>query len=232
MAYLLVYEGDSLSVQAQGGGTALPAHVAPHLTDPAANTYQRAVAGNTITNMIAQAPTDVDPLFDATRQNVLNMWGGTNDLADGDTAATAYNRLVTYCQARKTSNPWWDIAVGTLIARHVPTWTVTQTSTFEAARLSFNASVRANYRSFAEALSDQGADPIMGQAAQADNTTYFFDGTHPTDAGREIESVYVAGAVNYLRLLDAGRPYTATGAKSRWRVLYGGVPVEAASRVA
>src|SRR4030095_11344421 len=65
---------------------------------------------------------------------ILTVWLGTNDIAlDGDRATTAYNQLVSYCQARRAVG--WRLIVATMLPR---------TGT-DAARATFNTNIRSNY---------------------------------------------------------------------------------------
>ena len=123
--------------------------------------------------------------------DILILMGGVNDiLNDGDDPPTLENYIQTYVGDRKAAG--YKVIVNTIMPFN-------QTGSFETNREAVNAWLRANWRSFADGLSDLTTDPNMGQPGQATgNPTYYQDGLHPTDLGAEVLATHNAAAVNQL----------------------------------
>jgi hypothetical protein len=98
------------------------------------------VDGQTTAQMASDAATQIDPLYNTTNyaQNVLVAWEVTNDLYFGGDATNAYNRFVSYCQARRAAG--FKVVVLTVLPRSNGS---TPTS-FETSRQTINAQIRAN----------------------------------------------------------------------------------------
>jgi len=121
-----------------------------------------AVNGNRIDAAAADA-TQIDTVYNASiTKNILVVWLGTNDLANGVSAADAYNALVAYCQARQAAG--WSVIVCTCLPR--------SDVDIAAARATYNASITTNWATFADALANVAADPALDDAAD------FADGVH------------------------------------------------------
>lgn len=181
----VIFDGDSLT----GGNTGTaPAktytdRVLAALTG-ATDAYNLGISGQTVVQLAADASAQVDPLVDESlAQNVVVVWVGTNDLTNGDAAATVYANLVAYCQARQAAG--FEVVVLTALPRGA-------SAPFETARQTFNASIRTNWATFADALADVGADSTIGEPGDQNNTTYYSgDAIHMTAAGYAV----VAGLV-------------------------------------
>lgn len=139
-----------------------------------------AVSGKLLTAMATDAPTLVDAKFVAGIENICMIWGGTNDLAGSlsVTANSLYGTLVSYHDARHAAG--FKTVAFTILPRADSTAGI---STFETRRTDLNTLIRNNWRTFADALVDVANDPVMGAAGTSTNTTYYADGTHPTNAG-------------------------------------------------
>ena len=150
------------------------------------------VNGRPASTMISLAAKNIDPLYAASRsKNVVVMWGGGNDLDQGASAEEAYANIVTFCQARRSVG--FKVVVLTLLPR---TGYVREGTDYEANRGVINTSIRKNLASFADALADIGANPIIGAAgAQANLDYYQPDGTHPTRKGYSIVAGIVKDAI-------------------------------------
>jgi lysophospholipase L1-like esterase len=145
--------------------------------------------------MIAAATTSVDPrLSPLWPRNVLVIWGGTNDMNAGATGAATYANLVAYCNARRAAAgaAGLKIVVLTTIAR---TLTAISDAQFEIDRLAYNALIRANYATFADALVDIATDTHFDAPADTNDTTYYVDKTHLTVAGYAIVAAAVKVAL-------------------------------------
>ena len=189
---LVVVEGDSLS---QGVNTTSNAQEYPEIAYQGAsgaspyNYRNFAVSGSQISDLTNRAAL-VDALYSPLRaKNILYAWIGTNDMALGGLTPTqTYNALVTYCAARRAAG--WKVIVRTMIPR---------STLSDASRLSYNASIRAGWQTFADGLDDLGNDPILGQAGVQSNTNYYSaDQTHLTPAGYGIAATYASAAITKL----------------------------------
>lgn len=148
------------------------------------------------TDMIADAATDIDPLYSADNAaNILVVWEVTNHLklSPGATATEAYDALVSYCQARKAVG--WKVIVITVLPRE-------NDSTFNTKRESVNAWIRENWRSFADAIVDPGSDTRIGEFGDEANTSNYFDTIHLTTAGQRMIAEGVQTAV--LNIISGG----------------------------
>lgn len=178
-AGVLAVDGNSLT-QSRNGAVAMPANVMHDLGDPATLRFVNAgESGHTTTQMLTTALTLVDPLYKPGQVNVCLYWEGENDLYFGADAGTAFDHLRAYGQARQRVG--FTVVLLTLLPRGdlgVPV-------TYEADRAAVNALLRANWPTFADALVDVAADPIMGDPAQDAAGVYIsqIDHVHLTDAG-------------------------------------------------
>ena len=145
--------------------------------------------------LTGEAPTKIDPLFDPhLTQNVLIIFGGTNDLGGGhQSAETAYSKLTAYCRARKAAHPWRILVVTPPVAAYPRVYP----ADFDAQMVQYSALIRRNWRSFADGIVDVQADPRMGAPGAEHNPVYFSDRdfTHLTDAGYAIVGRDAAAAV-------------------------------------
>jgi len=177
----VVYDGNSIS--AGGALGAIPfSDIIDGLETVKVPYVNQAVSGKTTSQLIVDAPTKVDPLFDSTLvNNILVGWEGTNE--------PAYTNLPTYYSARQAVG-WENIAVTVLPNTENPS---------EVVRQATNASLRANYTTYAQALVDMGNDPVMGQAGQNSNTTYYNpDGTHQNTVGETVIANRIWPAIDAL----------------------------------
>lgn len=97
-------DGDS---QTSGVGlTTWETTIPGQLTASLGNTWgvtTYAVPASTTANAIDYATDRIDPFLSPGKTEVLSIWIGTNSLAAGDSAATVYAAIQTYCNARKAA---------------------------------------------------------------------------------------------------------------------------------
>ncbi|HZK58293.1 MAG TPA: SGNH/GDSL hydrolase family protein [Cryobacterium sp.] len=152
-----------------------------------------------IDSMIADAATQIDPLYDANRmQNVVVCWEGTNEIYFHDDGASAAAKLAYYCTTRKAAG--FKVVILTVLPRSgsgVP-------ADFETQRGICNTAIRANWRTYADALCDVAADPLIGDAGDEMNTTYYPDRVHLTKAGYGIIAAAVQGSLATIPALSDG----------------------------
>jgi lysophospholipase L1-like esterase len=152
------------------------------------------VGGQTTQMMAADASTQVDPLYSASRPaDILVCWEGTNDLILGTAppldARQAYRHLAAYCRARQRAG--FRVVICTVLPRG-------RSAAFYKARNALNAELRAHWSTFADALADVAADQSIGAAGAESDVTYYRDTVHLTAAGYAIVAGVVAHAVEPL----------------------------------
>ena len=159
--------------------------------------------------MSGEAPQKIDPLFDPElKQNVLIIFGGTNDLGGGHKSAeTAYADLISYCKARRAAHPWRILVVTPPVAAYPGVYP----ADFDAQMVKYGALIRRHWRFFADGIVDVGADARLGTPGAERNPTYFSDKdfTHLTDAGYAIIGHAAAQAVKALPAASIPAPLRA-----------------------
>ena len=148
--------------------------------------------------LTGEAPKKIDPLFDPTlSQNVLIIFGGTNDLGGGhQSAQAAFSKLTAYCRARKAAHPWRILVVTPPVAAYPGVYP----ADFDAQMVQYDALIRRNWRAFADGIVDVAADFRLGAPGAERNPAYFSarDFTHLTDAGYALVGQDAAAAVRRL----------------------------------
>jgi len=172
------------------------------LAQPLVQSANLGIGGQTTASMTANAPANVDPRFTNRNRRVVVLWGGANDLRVGENATTIYNRIKTYCQARKNAGE--TVIFMSLIP-------FASDPTIESVRISTNTILRADFAtatavtrvftgaSWADYMIDLGNDPNIGVAGSQLNTTYFqVDQVHLTNAGYAVVAGYAKDALNFI----------------------------------
>lgn len=121
-------------------------------------------------------------------QNILVMWGGSNDLFGITHPIEDIEAgLAQWCAARKTAHPDTKIVLGTYLPR---------AASKEADRQILNQWIRNNYATIADGLADMGNDANIGQAGQNKDLTYYIeDQVHLNADGYAIVAGIVWAAV-------------------------------------
>lgn len=148
---------------------------------------------DTVADMSGDAATEVDAFYDASAYGADNwcvLFGGTNDLYFGASAATTESRIQTYCEDRQAVG--FKVVVCTVLPRS----DAGTPAGFEADRQAVNTWLRANYESFADALADLAADTRIGDAGDEEDTTYYqADLVHPNATGAGVIAQIVYDAI-------------------------------------
>jgi lysophospholipase L1-like esterase len=197
---VIVTDGNSLTAGylASAPDKAYPARLA--LIDPfaadGATVTNKGIGGQTTQQMIDDATTDVDPLYNAGVKSVLVAWEMGNDLYFNADVSGAETRFASYCAARQAAG--WKVVVCNLPARDhsVTNGGVSPGGDSDAAyntkRLSLNTWLAANWATFADGFVDLAADA----AFTTFNSTYFnADRVHLTDAGYQKVADLVAPVI-------------------------------------
>ena len=179
----IAMEGDSLTV---GLGNRLCGAV------QTGNCINSGIVGRRVDEMIVTARTDIDNQVGTDGNDVLILWGGTNDLwqkyhsTDPATnAAAIYEQIKTFVAERR-ANGWDYIYVMTLPPMN-PTYVVGTDP--------LNGLIREN-QAGADGVLDVGADPRLANAF--DPAMRAADGIHFGDGGRAVVMEYVLGAIRGL----------------------------------
>jgi hypothetical protein len=194
----IVWHGDSLTygLETTGAGTTGATRIATALAGvgPIATASNEGIAGQTLSQMIAEIPTTINGLWDGTKAaNILLVQGGHNDFYYGATPAQVKSSIQTYVSTALSYHPW-KIVWSTEPPADYPGYP----ATFDSMRDQVNVWLRANWRSIGiAALSDFASDQRMGLDGCEFNETYYYSGdhTHPIDAGAAIWGEYDLAAV-------------------------------------
>jgi lysophospholipase L1-like esterase len=150
-------------------------------TDKAWIITNQGTSGDTSAQMIPKADSIIRPLLKPTTysRNIVVVWEGTNSLNAGASVQTAladYFELLT----RLRSQGWIVVAMTVL-----PRSQAGVPAGFEAARQTFNTELRKSVYigQMFDALYDVAANPLIGDAGDETNATYYGDLVHLTDAG-------------------------------------------------
>jgi hypothetical protein len=149
-----------------------------------------AASAKTSTGAIANAPVSVDRLYDSAFEgkNICFYWEISNDLAlNGYTAAQAHSAVITYVRGRKKAG--FGVIVGTCLPR------TGEGADIETKRLSVNQLIKDSAGTEGFTVADVASDAVMGNISTCANTTYYSDGTHPTNAGQELLIDYFRDAL-------------------------------------
>ncbi len=222
MARLIVCDGDSLTLGSQSSSAdkPYPALVKFILGSTKWTVTNLGVNSQSLVTCVANAAANVDSLYNAgNTTNICVLWAGTNDIQlNSRTAAQVYADTITYGQARQAAG--WKVVVLTTLPRQ-------NSAAFETTRQTLNASIRANWATFADALADVGNDAALGPnaAASTDLRYYAADQIHCIDTGYE----HVAQVVK-LALLTLSGVTVATMAFTDFCCRSGGSNLNAGTR--
>lgn len=146
--------------------------------------------GESTSAIATRALTYADPEYRTGLNNIVCVWGGVNDGA-GQTAQNIYDRLKSFCEARKA------VGFKTIVCTEIDCQSATQLAYGWHSTIypELNTLLRADH-SFADGFADLGANSILQDAT---NTTYFLsDKIHLTVAGYDIVSSIVAPVISSL----------------------------------
>lgn len=191
--YNIVFRGDSQTSLAGQGQYVLQTLEKAALNSIRSECSTIATVGlSVIPSMLPNAATEIDPKFSSIYQNNICMiWGGTNDLADGTSAADLYTAIQTFCAGRRAAG--FKVIVANVLPRQN-----NPAEGYEAERLAYNASVRESWASFADEFVDVGAHPDLQDPT---NTIYYYDLCHLTEIGGSKAADYASAAL--IRLINS-----------------------------
>jgi lysophospholipase L1-like esterase len=185
---LIVCVGDSLT--GGTGGTPYPTQL---LAGYAANEWDVVnvgVAGRTVADMVSAFAADVSAYANALRpEQAAVMWGGTNDVNAGESAATVEARIDSWCALARAEG--LSIILGTIIAR----------SDFDAGEVTIQGTLNTWLRGAGpdcDGVADFQANAAFDDQADTANATYYSDGIHLTTTGYGVIKGIAETAINAL----------------------------------
>jgi hypothetical protein len=127
-----------------------------------------------------------------TKQAVV-LWGGTNDLYLGASVGTTESRLTDRINSYLGSG-YGVAGAPIVIVTTLPRSNLGTPINFEANRQLLNAWILAN-TGMGYVVADVASDPVIGQAGQETNTTYYTDLVHQTGLGQDVVELYIFNAI-------------------------------------
>lgn len=184
---VLVLEGDSLTTD-----TYLAAR--PEFADW--EVVHEGTAGHEISTIVGLYPSAIPPYYSAARsQNVIVLWAGTNDLANGQATATIKANLASYiAQAHATG---FQVVIMTILPSGA------HDATERERRVEINEWITAG-SSGADVVVDPCELPQFDAQGDVADTTYFSDGTHITAAAYALITPLIVDGV--IARLESGLP--------------------------
>ena len=200
----LVTDGNSLTFgfNATAGNT-YPELIEDRLTFQGTTNVvtNKSLGGQTTQQMEADAATDIDPLIDPLKRNVLLAWECRNDMiVNSLTPTEALNNMITFCNNRRTAG--WEVIVANVLPSWIGTYkgdsTVVGYDLLNTERLQLNALLQAGWQTFADGFVDFSVEDELylfhnneqagyvfssGTPPTTSDNGYYSDGTHGTDAG-------------------------------------------------
>ncbi|MBM3146794.1 MAG: hypothetical protein FJ000_02750 [Actinobacteria bacterium] len=174
----VVFDGDSLTAgfmlpEAESYPAQLMATLPPSVT-----WVNVAVSGQTWSQLLADAGTDVDGRYDDRRAaNVVVVWAAANDLATGFPAQEILDHARRYCEERRQRG--FRVIVLTMY----PLQPKDVDAEYDQLRREYNELLRAGWPGFADGLVDVAADERLGDDSGPQRSAYFLDLVHLTTAG-------------------------------------------------
>lgn len=175
--------GDSLTYYTGSNSYVWPLDIAGAMGLAAQSFSIRATPGVMLSWLVYTGDTFIDPMIDLNADTRLNViWAGTNDCAFGDSGATVYAAMQSYCADRRAAG-WNKILVLTMLPRSA----AGDDADTETNRQAFNTLLRAGWSGFADALCDVAADSRIGDYGDEEDATYYAgDNVHLNEAGQGI----------------------------------------------
>ncbi|MDN7120315.1 hypothetical protein INN71_02800 [Nocardioides sp. ChNu-153] len=183
-------------------------------------TFNAAVGGQDLNNMIGRGAAYVDVHYDAdAADNILVAWAGTNQM--GSTLEVVQSLYQQYVAARRAAG--WKVVVGTMLPRS----NAGTPADYETKRQAFNTWLRSNWMTFADALADLAADSRIGDAGDETNLTYYRpDLVHINNTGAMVVAQYVRGALATLGLGSVTRPPESVFVPATNQMIAAGTPAD------
>ncbi len=193
-------DGNSQTQGANGGPSSYPGQLGTLL---GASVTNYGVAGQTISQMLSDAATQVDANFAAGVPNILVVAEVRNEISlDGLSAnvRTTVNRLWTYCDGRRAAATAAGKTLRIVVWNIMPTVYTTAAQGLATLNAQFdqaNAMIAAEWRLHADAFFDVRSDPALAHASMDD--TWWKDGVHLKAPGDAVLAQMAYAAIRSLR---------------------------------
>lgn len=181
---VIIFEGDSLS-DVNFSPSLINASENIVLTNWSTledNVYNIADGGKRAEESLSGFTTQILPLFDVSKDNLVIYWIGTNDIYNPPyyrSGEVTYNYIKDFWELCK--NNGFKVIANTLISRG--TWDSSQ----DIERRGCNDLIRLNWSTYCDALVDLDSDSRLGGQDANLNTTYFYgDHTHLNQNGQNV----------------------------------------------
>jgi GDSL-like Lipase/Acylhydrolase family len=193
-----IFEGDSITKN-QGGSYMLGnswEYVANQALGSNFTGYNFGLSGETLATMLGETATINSMLLNYNSPNsFVSLWGGTNDIATGASAATVYANMQSFCAAvigGATCIPGTTLPRGDFTG---PQDTIRQTlnTSIVSGWLASTIAITVN------SIADFAGDPVMGNTLSNTNSGYYnypTDQIHPNAAGNAILGQIAALAIH------------------------------------
>jgi lysophospholipase L1-like esterase len=164
--------------------------------------YNLATSGSSVgpasTNAaaLAKVTPNLQRIYNSSLRNfVVVLSSGANDIVSGRTPGQILGDIASFFQQAAAFGPNVKRVVCTIIPNgaFLPVPSVSDTE-----RQTVNTMIRAQWPSFADALCDHAANPIMGDGVDLTDTTLFSDTIHCTALGYSYLAIQRAGVINTL----------------------------------
>lgn len=182
----VVFEGDSLSSSGVNSTTlavntyndTMPAFAVAGV-DPRAVLFNNSSFGKQLTTMVSGAAANIDTRYSTGKQNVVVLWGGTNDLGLGAASSSdVLTRISTFVAARRAVG--WKVVTVTMLPRSDGAKPVG----FDANRATINTALNANAGGiYGDVIANPAGDTLIGDDGDSASTIYYSDALHMTVAG-------------------------------------------------
>ena len=170
-------------------------HLAEHLNIDTVTMQNIGVGGQTTVAMLADFESQVVPLVDESKRNLLLMWELGNDIYINGNVESAYGRALQYCQQAKEAG--YVTIIGTCPHRYYSGNTTAgdSLSAYNTKLDEINALIRVNSSEFG-GIADIASD---WRFLDPGNTIYYRpDGVHFTEAGRRaIADIFSNAMIKY-----------------------------------
>ncbi len=190
----LVIEGNSMSVNLTTGINSL---LVAEYGSGRFNLTNVATSGQTTAQMLADYETQVGSIA-VDNATFATIWTLVNDFyLSSITARAAVDQLWQWCDAAVADG------IRPIVITPTPRNNEGTPVDYESRRQSAIALIRAEWQDHCSGVLDLAADPRLGDAADINNTTYYADGVHMTEAGYTIVQTGIKRCIDALL---AGNP--------------------------